>query len=178
MSVGPASRPRKETADGWSRVGGVLAVTIRQREVGVVAPLAYPANVDPDRGLPGLVRGGAVRQDRMVSLFPEVVELFAAIAETEPAGAREAQCLRPTRESRIPDLASEWPTLMGELKRRSQALTAAVYSEAQVESFDGDVLRLVYPESQAFHVQMARDPGHLEKLISVLRERTGRQVFV
>jgi hypothetical protein len=111
-------------------------------------------------------------------LSPEEVELFAAIAETVPSGAREARRLRPTRESGIPDLASEWPTLMGELKRRSQALTAAVYSEAQVESVDGDVLRLVYPESQAFHVQMARDPGHLEKLVSVLRERTGRQVFV
>ena len=111
-------------------------------------------------------------------LSAEEVELFAAIAETVPSGAREARRLRPTRESGIPDLASEWPTLMGELKRRSQALTAAVYGEAQVESFDGDGLRLVYPESQAFHVHMAQDPGHLEKLISVLRERTGRQVFV
>ena len=62
---------------------------------------------------------------------------------------------------------------MGELKRRRQALTAAVYGEARVESFDGSVLRLVYPEEQSFHVEMARDSGHLEKLGAVLEERLG-----
>jgi hypothetical protein len=62
---------------------------------------------------------------------------------------------------------------MGELKRRRQALTAAVYGEARVESFDGKVLRLVYPEEQSFHVGMARDQGHLAKLGSVLEERLG-----
>jgi DNA polymerase-3 subunit gamma/tau len=71
------------------------------------------------------------------------------------------------------DLASEWVGLMGELKRRRQALTAAVYGEARVEGFDGKVLRLVYPEEQSFHVGMARDPGHLDKLGSVLEERLG-----
>src|SRR5919106_1020497 len=40
-------------------------------------------------------------------------------------------------------LASEWHGIMGELKRRRQALTAAVYGEARVESFDGSVLRLI-----------------------------------
>ena len=58
---------------------------------------------------------------------------------------------------------------MGELKRRRQALTAAVYGEARVESFDGKVLRLLYPEEQSFHVGMARDPGHLEKLAQCSR---------
>ena len=71
------------------------------------------------------------------------------------------------------DLASEWHGIMGELKRRRQALTAAVYGEARVESFDGSVLRLVYPEEQSFHVGMARDPAHLEKLGEVLEERLG-----
>ena len=71
------------------------------------------------------------------------------------------------------DLASEWQAIMGELKRRKQALTAAVYGEARVESFDGDVLRLVYPEEQSFHVGMAKDSGHLEKLAGVLEERLG-----
>jgi len=71
------------------------------------------------------------------------------------------------------DLASEWHGIMGELKRRRQALTAAVYGEARVESFDGEVLRLVYPEEQSFHVGMARDPGHLDKLGEVLEERLG-----
>jgi DNA polymerase-3 subunit gamma/tau len=76
------------------------------------------------------------------------------------------------RESGI-DLASEWHGIMGELKRRRQALTAAVYGEARVESFDGSVLRLVYPEEQSFHVGMAKDSGHLQKLGEVLEERLG-----
>ena len=74
------------------------------------------------------------------------------------------------RETGI-DLTSEWHRIMGELKRRRQALTAAVYGEARVESFDGSVLRLVYPEEQSFHVGMAKDSGHLQKLGAVLEER-------
>jgi hypothetical protein len=35
------------------------------------------------------------------------------------------------------------------------------------------VLRLVYPEEQSFHVGMAKDPGHLQKLGEVLEERLG-----
>ena len=71
------------------------------------------------------------------------------------------------------DLASEWVGIMSELKRRKQALTAAVYGEARVEGFDGHVLRLVYPEEQSFHVGMARERAHTEKLCSVLEERLG-----
>ncbi len=71
------------------------------------------------------------------------------------------------------DIVSEWVGIMGELKRRRQALTAAVYGEARVEGFDGNVLRLVYPEEQGFHVDMARDPAHLQKLGAVLEERLG-----
>src|SRR4051794_15465324 len=71
------------------------------------------------------------------------------------------------------DLDSEWASIMGELKRRRQALTAAVYGEARVESFDGKVLRLVYPEEQSFHVDMANDPTHLQKLGAVLEQRLG-----
>ena len=71
------------------------------------------------------------------------------------------------------DLASGWSGIMGELKRRRQALTAAVYGEARVESFDGKILRLVYPEEQSFHVGMAREQGHIEKLGAVLEEHLG-----
>jgi DNA polymerase-3 subunit gamma/tau len=71
------------------------------------------------------------------------------------------------------DVAAQWGSIMGELKRRRQALTAAVYGEARVEGFDGKVLRLVYPEEQSFHVGMARDRGHLDKLGDVLEERLG-----
>ena len=62
---------------------------------------------------------------------------------------------------------------MNELKRRRQALTAAVYGEARVEGFDGHLLRLVYPEEQGFHVGIARERAHTEKLCSVLEERLG-----
>jgi DNA polymerase III subunit gamma/tau len=71
------------------------------------------------------------------------------------------------------DLASQWDGIMSELKRRRQALTAAVYGEARVEDFDGAVVRLVYPEEQSFHVGMARERTHTEKLCSVLEERLG-----
>ncbi len=71
------------------------------------------------------------------------------------------------------DVAALWGSIMGELKRRRQALTAAVYGEARVEHFDGKVLRLVYPEEQSFHVGMARDRGHLDKLGSVLELSLG-----
>jgi DNA polymerase-3 subunit gamma/tau len=71
------------------------------------------------------------------------------------------------------DLVSEWHGIMDELKRRRQALTAAVYGEARVESFDGEVLKLIYPEEQSFHVGMAKNAGHLEKLGEVLEERLG-----
>jgi DNA polymerase III subunit gamma/tau len=88
----------------------------------------------------------------------------------EEVPVREGPDDRP--ESGI-DLTSQWVGIMGELKRRRQALTAAVYGEARVEGFDGKVLRLVYPEEQSFHVDMAREPAHLERLGAVLEERLG-----
>jgi DNA polymerase III subunit gamma/tau len=97
----------------------------------------------------------------------EAVELEAP--SDEPSGLEDPDDQRETGV----DLASEWQAIMGELKRRRQALTAAVYGEAQVESFDGELLRLVYPEEQSFHVGMAKDSGHLEKLAGVLEERLG-----
>jgi DNA polymerase III subunit gamma/tau len=71
------------------------------------------------------------------------------------------------------DLAGQWADVMGELKRRKQALTAAVYGEARVEGFDGRVLKLVFPEDQGFYVGMARDRKHADVLVEVLEERVG-----
>jgi hypothetical protein len=71
------------------------------------------------------------------------------------------------------DLASQWGGIIVELKRRRQALTAAVYGEARVESFDGKVLRLSFPEEQGFQVGMAKDRKHVEELHKVLEERVG-----
>ena len=71
------------------------------------------------------------------------------------------------------DLASDWNEIVGELKQRRQALTAAVYGEARVESFDGKTLSLVFPEEQGFYVGMARDRKHTEELQKVLEGRLG-----
>jgi len=73
----------------------------------------------------------------------------------------------------VVDLASQWGGIIVELKRRRQALTAAVYGEARVESFDGQVLRLSFPEEQGFQVGMAKDRKHVEELHKVLEERVG-----
>ncbi|MGI8861064.1 MAG: DNA polymerase III subunit gamma/tau [Rubrobacteraceae bacterium] len=71
------------------------------------------------------------------------------------------------------DLASEWGGIIVELKRRRQALTAAVYGEARVDGFDGQVLRLSFPEEQSFHVGMAKDRKHVDELRKVLEQRIG-----
>jgi DNA polymerase III subunit gamma/tau len=107
---------------------------------------------------------------------PPAVREVSQVAEESEVPPDEASVVEETsaekRESDV-DLASEWHGIIDELKRRRQALTAAVYGEARVESFDGEVLRLVYPEEQSFHVGMARDAGHLGKLGEVLEERLG-----
>jgi DNA polymerase III subunit gamma/tau len=107
---------------------------------------------------------------------PPTEREVAQDAEGSDAPSDEVSVLEENSDDRQKtevDLASEWHGIMGELKRRRQALTAAVYGEARVESFDGSVLRLIYPEEQSFHVGMAKDSGHLQKLGAVLEERLG-----
>lgn len=71
------------------------------------------------------------------------------------------------------DLAGQWTAIIGELKRRKQALTAAVYGEASVEGFDGSVLKLVFPGEQDFYIGMAKDRKHADVLSDVLEEHVG-----
>ncbi|HKH10013.1 MAG TPA: DNA polymerase III subunit gamma/tau [Rubrobacter sp.] len=71
------------------------------------------------------------------------------------------------------DLAGQWADVIGELKRRKQALTAAVFGEARVEGFDGAVLTLAFPDDQDFYVGMAKDRKHADVLGDVLEERVG-----
>jgi DNA polymerase III subunit gamma/tau len=107
---------------------------------------------------------------------PPAEQEVAQEAEESDVPSDEASVVEETSDDRHKtdvDVASEWNEIMGELKRRRQALTAAVYGEARIESFDGKVLQLVYPEEQSFHVGMAKDSGHLEKLGAVLEERLG-----
>jgi DNA polymerase-3 subunit gamma/tau len=113
----------------------------------------------------------------------------AASEQTTPAGGPtvleepdEPQAEAETSSGSVPegdkqensaDLAGEWTGIIGELKRRKQALTAAVYGEARVEGFDGEVLRLVFPGDQSFYVGMAEDRKHADVLGEVLEERIG-----
>lgn len=60
-----------------------------------------------------------------------------------------------------------WQEVVRQLKRRRQALTAAVYGEAEA-IWEGDILSLSYPEEQGFHVGMANDPGHKQKLLDAV----------
>ncbi len=119
---------------------------------------------------PPLAAADTVREDAPAAEGEPAQEAVEPDAPPDDASVLEDSDDR--RETSI-DLASEWHGIMGELKRRRQALTAAVYGEARVESFDGSVLRLVYPEEQSFHVGMAKDSGHLQKLGAVLEERLG-----
>ena len=73
------------------------------------------------------------------------------------------------------DLGAEWSGVVADLKRRKQALTAAVYGEARVEGFDGGTLRLIFPEEQGFHVGMARERKHADELLKVLEGRLGHR---
>ena len=101
----------------------------------------------------------------------------AAEAPPEPApdepGPAEAAPGGPENGRGAADLAGQWADIITELKRRKQALSAAVYGEARVEDFDGRVLTLAFPEDQSFYVEMARDRKHAEVLGEVLEERIG-----
>jgi DNA polymerase-3 subunit gamma/tau len=107
---------------------------------------------------------------------PEVTD------ETGPAGpgttAPESEAPAPsgqgeTGQKSAVDLAGQWTAIIGELKRRKQALTAAVFGEATVAGFDGTVLELVFPGDQDFYVGMAKDRKHADILADVLEERIG-----
>ena len=119
---------------------------------------------------------------------PSVAETPPAAAEPERPAPDEAPAESPASDEPGPveavpevpeaggdgvDLAGQWAGIIGELKRRKQALTAAVYGEARVEGFDGAVLKLAFPEDQDFYVGMAKDRKHADVLGEVLEERVG-----
>jgi len=102
----------------------------------------------------------------------EVAEAAEESAPDEPAPA-EAASGGPEPGRGVADVAGQWADIITELKRRKQALSAAVYGEARVEDFDGRVLTLAFPEDQSFYVEMAKDRKHAEVLGEVLEERIG-----
>jgi DNA polymerase-3 subunit gamma/tau len=117
--------------------------------------------IEPERGgeeaVPGLepdMRGPEIREDA-----PRTREASGPEVSASSGGGL--------------DLASQWANVMQELKRRRQALTAAVYGEARLEGFDGEVLRLVFPGEESFHVKMAQERKHLDHLTEVLEAKFG-----
>jgi len=72
-----------------------------------------------------------------------------------------------------PDLAAQWEAVMQDLRDRRQAPAAAVYEEARVEGFDGEVLELAYPEELAIYARLARDDRHADPLRESLGRRFG-----
>ncbi len=102
----------------------------------------------------------------------EAAEAPAEAAPDEP-GPAEAAPAESEGGRGVANLAGQWADIITELKRRKQALSAAVYGEARVEGFDGRVLTLAFPEDQSFYVEMAKDRKHAEVLGEVLEERVG-----
>ena len=125
-------------------------------------PQAPPAMVASEESLE--LEDIELEEDPVESGSPE-----PEMPELESAGREGAGV---SRGSDV-ELAGQWADIMGELKRRKQALTAAVYGEARVEGFAGGVLTLVFPEDQDFYVGMAKDRKHADALGEVLEERVG-----
>jgi DNA polymerase III subunit gamma/tau len=107
----------------------------------------------------------------------EAEEPAPAPAQSEPpeeTGATETDSAGgQPEEDGAERVASQWKSIMQELKRNRQALTAAVYEEARVSGFDGSVLKLSFPQDQSFYVGMANDRKHADALGRVLEDRLG-----
>jgi DNA polymerase-3 subunit gamma/tau len=73
----------------------------------------------------------------------------------------------------LPDLAAHWDAVMQDLRDRRQAPAAAVYEEARVEGFDGEVLELAFPEELSIYARLARDDRHADPLRETLGRRFG-----
>lgn len=101
------------------------------------------------------------------------IESDGSSGPEEPPARDDAPVVDEDGGGEVVDLGSEWTRIVSELKKRKQALTAAVYGEARVEGFDGEVLRLIFPEEQGFHVGMAKERKHSDELCKVLEERLG-----
>jgi DNA polymerase-3 subunit gamma/tau len=109
---------------------------------------------------------------------PHETAFDAGPPEEAPVVARpedeEPQDAEPEEVNELPDLAAHWDAVMQDLRDRRQAPAAAVYEEARVQGFDGEVLELTFPEELAIYARLARDDRHADPL----REALGRQFGV
>jgi DNA polymerase-3 subunit gamma/tau len=130
-------------------------------------------------------RGGVARGAREVVVpepTPHQTPSDAGSPEEAPEVARpedggpedeETQDAKPEEANELPDLAAHWDAVMQDLKDRRQAPAAAVYEEARVQGFDGEVLELAFPEELEIYARLARDDRHADPLREALGRRFG-----
>lgn len=106
-------------------------------------------------------------------LKPAQKALFVAVADT--VGSRREPTPQEVAIGVEEALGVGWAAVMGELKRRQQALTAAVYGEARLSVFDGRELTVTFPNDQSFYVEMARDVKYRDALLDALEAKIGRR---
>jgi DNA polymerase III subunit gamma/tau len=93
--------------------------------------------------------------------------------EAESAGTPEDGSSDEREEPRGTEApAVPWARILQDLKARRPAV-AAVYEGARLESFDGTVLELSFPEELAIYVRLAGEPKRLDPLLEVLEEHLG-----
>ncbi|HET6884879.1 MAG TPA: DNA polymerase III subunit gamma/tau [Rubrobacteraceae bacterium] len=93
--------------------------------------------------------------------------------EAESAGTPEDGSGDEREEPRGAEaLTLPWTRILQDLKARRPAV-AAVYEGARLESFDGTVLELSFPEELAIYVKLAGEPKRLDPLLEVLEEHLG-----
>ena len=171
------------------RLETLEAAVVNGKVTGNSSEAAAPARPEPTAA-PENPPGMPEPED---SGFDDTSEVGEEPVDPEPPVSEELAPEEPTTEEPASeeaaggqtgsvDVASAWEEIVEELKQRRQALTAAVYAEARVESFDGETLSLVFPEEQGFYVGMANDRKHIEELQKVLEgwlgSRPGLEVRV
>jgi DNA polymerase III subunit gamma/tau len=121
----------------------------------IVAPEPTPQETPSDAGPP-----------------EEVPEVEGPKAERpEDGGPEDTEPEEGIKER--PDLAAHWEVVMQDLRDSRQAPAAAIYEEARVQGFDGEVLELAFPEDLAIYARLARDDRHADPLREALGRRFG-----
>jgi DNA polymerase III subunit gamma/tau len=124
-----------------------------------------------------VVANGAASPRAERSLRPEAPPREEPVAvpadEAESAGTPEDGSGDEREEPRGAEaLTLPWTRILQDLKARRPAV-AAVYEGARLESFDGTVLELSFPEELAIYVKLAGEPKRLDPLLEVLEEYLG-----
>jgi DNA polymerase-3 subunit gamma/tau len=123
------------------------------------------------------VANGAASPRAERSLRPEAAPREEPVdvpaEEAESAGTPEDGSGDEQEEPRGAEaLTLPWTRILQDLKARRPAV-AAVYEGARLESFDGTVLELSFPEELAIYVKLAGEPKRLDPLLEVLEEHLG-----